>query len=72
MHAIYFIARLYPFIVIPLVVIFIELGFFLRRQRSSVQHVCWLLSLFCVSSAVLWIVFRGDLNSDQWVRALLG
>ena len=72
MHTIFFIARLYPYIAIPLVLICIELSIFFRRQRNSAQYFFWIMSAFFLGSAFLWVGFRGDLNSDQWVRSLLG
>jgi hypothetical protein len=70
MHLIYIGGRLYPFLAIAMVVFFAQLALFYRRTKSSSQFFFWgVCGFFCIS-AVLWVVFRGDIHSDEWLNAI--
>ena len=69
---IYTAVRIFPAWAIPIAFIFWELGVYFRRRAEPSQHICWgIVGLFSVAT-LLWVFFRGDLNSDIWVRALVG
>jgi hypothetical protein len=68
MHYFYLFARLYPFFAIPLTFVFFELGIFYRRKESILQNYFWGASGFFGFTFLLWIIFRGDLNSDLWIK----
>lgn len=70
MHTLYVLARIYPWWAIPLVVVLGELGFFFRRRRSKKQRIFWIGALALILGLILWFYYRGDLNSDQWVRTV--
>jgi hypothetical protein len=72
MHSIFTLMRLYPFWSVPLAAIFVQLGIYFRRRTSSLQWSCFGMAGLLVLTALIWIVGRGDLHSDQWVRAVFG
>lgn len=68
----YFLARYYPFIALGALVIFGELAWIFHRKRQGARWIFMALCLFFFVTGILWLVFRGDLYSDQWVRELIG
>lgn len=72
MHILYIIGRLYPFLAAAIVVLLVQIGIHFRRRRDPRAIPFWVFSGFLILSALLWMVFRGDLYSDQWLNALLG
>lgn len=72
MRSLYLIARLYPYVALPLALLIADIGRHFRRKKQDYQYYCWFWSGFLLFFIILWFVFRGDLNSDKWVRALIG
>lgn len=72
MRAVYLIARLYPYWALPVAFLIAEMGRHFRRKGQDYQYYCWFWSGFLVFLIFLWIGFRGDLHSDDWVRAVFG
>jgi hypothetical protein len=70
MHFIFLLARIYPYWALPLAVLFYQLAIYFRRKNSGLQWVFFGAIAFCAVTTGLWIVFRGDLRSDIWVRSL--
>lgn len=56
---------------IALVVPLAQMGIHYKRRQDSKQHIYWSISGILIVSAVLWLVFRGDRYSDQWLDLLL-
>jgi len=69
MHVIYALMRFYPFWALPVGLVLFELAFFFRRKNQKKQFFCFLTTLLLCVSALFWIILRGDLNSDAWVRS---
>jgi len=71
MHIFYLIGHIYPFFAIPVIVIFAELGIFFKRRVSKFQYFFWVWIVTLSMGIVGWVVFRGDIHSDQWVRYVI-
>lgn len=72
MRFFYSIAKFYPYLCIGLSVAFFELGLYYRRKNHRAQFVFWGMIGFFILTTLMWFVFRGDLNSDQWIRWMQG
>ncbi len=72
MHTLSIVLRYYPYWAIPLALIIGELGIHFRRRKKSAQWNFFAVSAALFVGLVLWLVFRGDLNSNSWARTLLG
>ncbi|MGZ3689001.1 MAG: hypothetical protein ACXVBW_11910, partial [Bdellovibrionota bacterium] len=68
MHTIFMMARFYPYWALPLAVLVGDIGLYFRRKKNDIQWALWSLAGFLVLGIIVWVAFRGDLNSDQWVR----
>ncbi|OFZ21061.1 MAG: hypothetical protein A2X94_06945 [Bdellovibrionales bacterium GWB1_55_8] len=64
--------RFFPYWAIPVAFILADLGLHFRRKNNRVFVPLWSASGLLVVLVLLWFVFRGDKNSDLWVRALIG
>ncbi|MCM2277282.1 MAG: hypothetical protein NDJ89_04345 [Oligoflexia bacterium] len=71
MHFVFLLARTFPWWAVPMALVFGQLTVFFWRRRSPLRFPAAMVSVGLVVGAVLWIVYRGDLHSDRWVRALL-
>ncbi len=70
MRTLYLLARFYPYWALPLFLLLSEMGWIFRRKgRPSLQWGLWSLAAVKFVGLVLWFWFRGDLNSDRWIRA---
>ncbi|MBN22272.1 MAG: hypothetical protein CL678_13405 [Bdellovibrionaceae bacterium] len=69
MHYIFSLARIFPFWALPLAFVLAELGVYFRRRNSSSQFVCWGMVAFLGILTICWFIFRGDLNSDYWIKS---
>ena len=63
--------RFYPYWAVPVGIVFLELARHFRRKNKFNQWPCMGVAGGLFLLVVLWFGFRGDLNSDHWVRALL-
>ena len=70
MHLVYFLGRVYPFIAGAMAAGSIQFAFHYRRKRSKLFRYFIAIAGIFALSALLWLVFRGDLHSDQWVKHL--
>ncbi len=69
MFLIYLLARLYPYWAVPIAVVFVEMGMYYRRKKNkNMQAAAWFISAYLVFSSLIWVLFRGDQNSDIWIR----
>jgi hypothetical protein len=59
-------------VAIPAAILWFELGVAFRRKGRGIRFVFWGLTFSSGLLAAVWIYFRGDLYSDDWVRILLG
>ena len=71
MHIIFTLARIYPAWSLPTAFIFFELVIYYRRKNSKMQYYMGGLVGAQVIILLLWLIFRGDLHSDSWIRALI-
>lgn len=71
MHLIFLAVRTFPFWAVPVAIVFGQLGVYFWRRRSGLRFVFFGCAASLVIGAIAWIVFRGDLHSDAWVRAVL-
>jgi len=72
MHIVYALARTYAYWALPVAFVVAEIGLFFRRRKSPIQYYCWTAVGFIGFTWILWIALRGDLNSDTWLRSLIG
>lgn len=73
MHTLIWIGRLFPIIAIVVIFALVQIAIHFRRRADTkrlvfVVGIGGLLGLL----TVLWIYFRGDMNSDRWVRDIFG
>lgn len=71
MHFLFLAVRFYPWWAIPTAVIIAQLGGHFVRTGSKLRFPCFGIAGAIGMSVVLWAIFRGDLNSDHWVRWFL-
>ena len=69
MHFFFTLVRIYPAWAVPTAFIFFELGIYYRRKASKFQFYMWGLVGVQSLLLLLWLIFRGDIHSDNWVRA---
>ncbi|MCC7441667.1 MAG: hypothetical protein IT285_08540 [Bdellovibrionales bacterium] len=62
--------RLYPFWAVPLGLLLIEIGVFLKRRRTSGHIQSWVGAGFLLATSIAWMVMRGDRYSDDWLRRM--
>jgi len=68
MTFLYMVARFWPIIGIALILLSVEVALYYRRSgRLWSQVVMVLFVLLFMGSTAVWVVFRGDQNSDRWV-----
>lgn len=72
MRELFLAARFFPYWALPVTLILFELGRFFRRRQMGMQFVCFGTAGLLILLTLLWFVFRGDLHSDAWIRALVG
>jgi len=70
MYTAFMLARTFPFWSVPLIVIFLQVGLFFKRRREWMQYICWFLGTLFIIALAAWFFFRGDLNSEMWIRTL--
>ncbi len=62
---------MYPFWALPAILLFVELArYFYRRNLGRALLFAFVAFLLTIALG-LWIGFRGDLHSDEWVRTWL-
>lgn len=72
MSYLFLFARFYPVIAVGSAFIFFELALYFRRSgRAYTMVFCFFLIFIALITAALWLGFRGDQNSDDWVKYLL-
>lgn len=71
MHSLFTFARFYPAFAISIAIAFIQAGMYFQRRRTKARFYLFGVAMFFIATAILWLVLRGDLYSDQWVRSLL-
>lgn len=72
MHSFITLARIYPYWAIPVAIIFAEIAYFYKRRKSPHQFIFWMASATFILGLVLWLIYRGDINSDVWVQSWIG
>jgi len=68
MHILYLGARIYPFIGIGLLVLTLQLGIYYKNKSPGLKWAMWCSTGFFGLTSILWVIFRGDLHSDQWIH----
>jgi hypothetical protein len=71
MHLLFLLARIYPFVAFSLAFVMWHLALFFFRRRNRLHMIFSSSVVGLVISGGVWIYFRGDLHSDEWVRFLL-
>lgn len=71
MYLLFALLRFYPYWALPLALVIGEIGVHLRRRKSPLQKYCWAWVGILGFTTILWFAFRGDVNSDKWVKALM-
>jgi hypothetical protein len=68
MVVIFALARYFPLIGLLLGLTFLEAGRLFRRRGQKLQYSCFFMGVLLLGLAGVWIYFRGDTHSDQWVQ----
>ena len=68
MHWVYAALRFYPFWALPLAFLVGEIAWFYHRKKRRIQYLFWVISFLVGISGIIWVVFRGDRFSDQWIQ----
>ncbi len=71
MWLIFIVMRIYPYWALPSIYIMIEVAIFFRRKNHFFQYWAGLGTLLLLIGLFLWFFYRGDLHSDEWIKALL-
>lgn len=71
MHVAFAMLRYFPLWALPMAFVSGELGVALKRRGYGVAYALLGGSIVLVVFSILWLIFRGDLNSDKWVRMVL-
>jgi hypothetical protein len=71
MHLVFLAARIFPFWALAFVLVLGELGRFFRRRGANYQYHCFGAATALLILIGAWFYFRGDKNSDEWVRTLI-
>lgn len=71
MRWIFILFRFFPYWAFPLSIVVFELGRHFHRKRSSHQWAFFSMAGALGLLTLVWFGFRGDLHSDEWVRALM-
>jgi len=61
-----------PFWALLLAISAFEVGIYYHRKKNNVKYSLCGFAGFLGLSTVLWLIFRGDIHSDQWVRSVFG
>jgi putative effector of murein hydrolase len=72
MEYVFLMARLFPYWMIPLSISIFEVGLNLKRRKNRFFLLPWSTCVMMILLVILWIFFRGDLNSDTWVKEIFG
>ena len=73
MHSVFVFVHFYPVLAIPAALGALQVAIHFKRKNQRTPMVLLLLAAaFCVLTSVGWMIFRGDLHSEAWIRALIG
>lgn len=72
MHWLVHVIHYFPFLALPVVAGFIQVGWHLKRRKAKAQFVYWGLAAALLGLCVCWWVFRADMNGTRWMRDYLG
>jgi hypothetical protein len=73
MNFLFSVVRFFPYWGLPVVLVLAETTMFAkRRNRRKLMYGCLFFTLVFISAIGFWFFFRGDLNSNEWVKGLLG
>lgn len=70
MSAIYIFIKIYPFIALSFAIVFFDLMRALKRKGNKTYLLMASFMTFCLGTAGIWILARGDKNAEVWFRAL--
>lgn len=72
MYVIFAFARFVPLWATPVALVLIQIGIFFSRRKEKKLAISFFGTAFMIIvGAGLWIYFRGDLHSDEWVKRVL-
>lgn len=71
MYLIFLFVRVFPFFAFGACVPLVQLARFYRNRNSKIQWLFWLFALVSFAAGAAWVWGRGDLHSDEWVKARL-
>ena len=70
MAAIFLMVKFVPFWAVPLALVVGDVGWHLHKRRNRLEYVCYIAALCLISLAGIWLYYRGDVNSDKWLKSL--
>jgi ABC-type polysaccharide transport system permease subunit len=71
MSILYLVIKLYPLFGLSMAILCIDLTRTYRRRLNSIWVGFAIFAVLFIASVILWVFFRGDLNSEKWIRALI-
>jgi hypothetical protein len=73
MSFLFSIVRFFPYWALPFVLVLCETALFAkRRNRRKLMYGCAFFIFVFVVAVGSWFLYRGDLNSNDWVKDLVG
>ena len=73
MHWLFAMVRFFPYWALPIALVLLETGVYFKRwKRWKPQFLCWGIAVVFLLAIGTWFFYRGDMNSDQWVRMMTG
>ncbi|MGK5084301.1 hypothetical protein WDW37_13475 [Bdellovibrionota bacterium FG-1] len=70
-HFLFVLAKVFPYLAAGVIIVLAQVWSFYRRRGSKLQYPVFAFAAFLGLLIILWAVFRGDMNSDRWMREAL-
>ena len=70
MRFVYLFLRFFPILAVALSVVSMQFVVYYRRRANKTYYFYMGFIVFLILLSLIWVVFRGDLHSDEWLRAL--
>jgi hypothetical protein len=63
--------KAFPYFSIPSIIVLADLTFYFRRKKSNRWKLTMGIGAFLGILTLMWMIFRGDLNSESWTKNFL-
>jgi hypothetical protein len=73
MNFLFSVVRFFPYWALPVVLVLAETALFAkRRNRRKLMWGCVFFVFVFLGVIGSWFIYRGDVNSNQWVKDFVG